>query len=117
MLHTNISGHEINGIWDTGAGLTTIDSEFANKHPDIFTFVKEIDGGDTTGSQIKMKLYTVKKLMIGTLVLENVQFLAYDFSPIRAKLNDPTINMAIGFNILIHHDWYFDMKNQTWTAK
>lgn len=117
LLHTHISGHEINGIWDTGAGLTTIDTEFVKKNPDLFTFVKDIDGGDTTGSSLKMKLYMVKKIQIGSMTLENVQFLAYDFSPIRTKLNDPTINMAIGFNILIHHDWYFDMKNHTWTAK
>lgn len=114
LIHTKISNNEVNGIWDTGAGLTTIDTEFVKKNSNLFTFVKDIEGGDTTGSIINMKLYLVKKIQIGSITLENVQFLAHDFSPIKTKLNDPTINMAIGFNMIIHHDWYFDMINKSW---
>ena len=117
LIDANISGAKMSGIWDTGAGLTTIDSGFVKKNATLFEFVKELDANDPTGNGFKMKLYTIKKIRIGSLNFDNVQVLAYDFSAIRAKFNDQSINMAIGFNLMIHNDWYFNMKNHTWFVK
>lgn len=117
LIDTQIGNLNTCGIWDTGAGLTTIDTKLVESNPNIFTLSKELDAGDPTGAEFKMKLYAAKEIKIGNLVLKDVQFLAFDFSIIHEKLNDPNVNLAIGFNILVHHDWYFDMKSKVWTAK
>lgn len=117
LLEADMSGVKISGIWDTGAGLTTVDSGYIKKHPDLFEFVKELEANDPTGNGFKMRLYKIKKFKIGHLNFDNMKVLSYDFSAIRAKINDQSINMAIGFNTIINNDWYFNLKDYMWMVK
>lgn len=105
-------------IWDTGAGLTTIDQKFISDHAGSFQFIKNISVGDALvdGATV-MKLYLVSDVVIGHLHMKNVKVLGADFTAIQEKLNDASIVGAVGFNVLASYNWYFDMKSKTYSVK
>ena len=105
-------------IWDTGAGLTTVDQKFIADHPENFRFIKNIKVGDAViDGASTMKLYMATELIIGNLHLKDIRILSADFSAIQEKLNDNSIFGAAGFNVLESYNWYFDMKSKTYSVR
>lgn len=105
-------------IWDTGAGLTTIDQKIIDAHPGIFRYLKTLEVGDTVSEKgMQLKLYEVDSLKVGPLLLQKVKILGADFSFIAKKVGDPDLGGALGYNVLTHYKWYFDMATQKYSVQ
>lgn len=109
------SGPTLVGIWDTGAGLTLIDIADVKANPSNFVFVKSSSGDDTTGSQLTLPIYNMKFLKIGSLKYRDVKILAADLSGMRKAIGD-NVRMAIGHNVIVKNDWFFNLKSRRWAA-
>lgn len=105
-------------IWDTGAGLTTLDQKIIEQQPGDFEFIRDIEVGNTVGSgKTLMKLYRAKVARVSDASLNDVLVLATDFSQVQAKTGDSTVVGALGFNALRNHVWYFNMPNLRYLVK
>ena len=84
VLQVGLAEADQPAVWDTGAGLTSVDQAFAQAHSDIFTYVQDITGGyDANGKPVKLSLYTLKQLKIAGKVFIGLSVLGFDFTPIR----------------------------------
>lgn len=109
------SNQDVYGIWDTGAGLTSVDEDFVKANPQHFTFIQDIIGGDGSGVQIPMKLYKAHEIEIGGIKFSNEYVIAFDFAPIRPYFNK-NVQFVIGYNIITKANWYFDFNNNDWSV-
>jgi hypothetical protein len=112
-LELKILGRPYFAVFDTGAGLTSVDQPFVDRNPDSFTFVRAIQGKDGGGHSVAMKLYRIKRLEIDSAVLENEYVLAFDFGRIRDYFGENT-PLILGFNVITKHNWAIDLKNNSW---
>jgi hypothetical protein len=118
----NISG---SAIFDTGCGITVIDSQVVAANLKLFKpftvavagKIKNVDTEaiDGTGHPIKGSLYFLEGLQIGSLKLGSQLIVAFPFSEIVKNKMDSAI-MIIGSNTMVAADWIFDLKNNLWTA-
>lgn len=116
-LDTNIESLSVRVIFDTGAGLTTIDQKIIDQNPKVFRFLKSLSVGDSLEvNSMQLKLYEIKEAQIGGLGFQNVKVLGADFTQIRNRLKDQSIQGALGYNVLIQHNWHFDMATQKYSV-
>lgn len=116
LLNIDIENKSYISIWDTGAGLTTIDKKLVAENPNNFTFIQETEGNDCNEGSLKLNLYLAKKLRVGNIVFKDLKVLVHDFEPISQALGEQ-IDLALGFNALILKNWKFDLINKTWSAE
>lgn len=84
-------------------------------NPSNFIFIKNSTGGDTTGASVVLPIYRAKLLKVGPLEFRDLKVLAMDLSGMRKAIGDD-IRVAIGYNVISQHDWYFDLKNLKWSS-
>ncbi|WII73401.1 aspartyl protease family protein [Bdellovibrio sp. 22V] len=112
------NGLRLHLIWDTGAGLTTIDQKVIDENPSIFSFIKSLDVGDTVHAKaMQLKLYEATNFAIGSVSLKKVQVLGADFSSIKSKLGAQSIQGALGYNVITHFSWYFDLQAKKYSVR
>lgn len=107
------SNNKLKAIFDTGAELNSIDSHYVKKHPELFDFVQNIDGGsDITGSKVVMKLYKIKQpVFIEGQMAEIGNLLSFDFGGLRDYFG-PDAPIILGVNTIRSYDWVVDYKNK-----
>ncbi|MGE3610364.1 MAG: hypothetical protein AB7I27_12310 [Bacteriovoracaceae bacterium] len=116
-IPVQVGGTQTRGLWDTGAGLTSIDINYIISNPDEFIFVQDISNGvDGTGKPVVMKLYKVKNLVIDKHVFLNEYVLGISFDVIREHV-DKNISVIIGFNLITKANWYFDLQEKLWAIE
>lgn len=112
-----LAGQNVYGILDTGADLTSVDSQFVARHPEMFEYVTETKAGFATGSTNKPKLYKLKNLQLGGQTLTGSFVLVYDFGPDLREFLGGEAPILIGFNVISKfNSWTIDLKNFTWDA-
>jgi hypothetical protein len=115
LMTTQVEGLEIQALWDTGAGLSVVDLDFANTHSELFTKSQVIPNGrDSNGNPVNMIMYQLKKMNIGSKSFENVTFVGIDLSKVRVGLGHET-NLILGYNIISQANWYIDTRTRTWS--
>lgn len=116
LLNVAIENKNYTSIWDTGAGLTTIDKKLITENPDNFIFLQKTEGDDCNEGSLKLNLYLAKSLNVGNILFKDLKVLVHEFEPISNVLGEQ-IDMALGFNALILKNWKFDLTNNTWWAE
>lgn len=112
-----IGADRMNALWDTGAGLSSVDVEYVQTHPHEFDFIQDIDNGfDGTGKPVAMKLYSIKEIKIGPRLFKNEKVLAIDFSIVRDHISKD-IALILGFNLITKMNWFFDLAKKQWFAE
>jgi len=118
LVSSTFSGIRLRLIWDTGAGLTTIDQKVIDEHPTAFRFIKRLNVGDTVHAEaMQLKLYEVRNFAIGPVKLQKVKVLGADFNSIKSKLRDQSIQGALGYNVITQFSWYFDLPEQKYLVR
>ncbi len=116
-LPTSLNTEKLLAIFDTGAGITTVDRDFVKRFNDSFEFIQKIEGGkDINGHLVEMVLYRCHSLIIGNKILENDLALAIDFSSIKKHLGD-NAPIILGFNHIAKHCWHFEPNTKLWSLK
>jgi hypothetical protein len=101
----------VDGVWDTGAGITIVDRTWAEAHPEIVTITKEFDTGTdvygNTGRNLKGRLAPCR--------IGNVTFPEQDCG--LPDLSHLGITMFLGLPLISHANWYMDFPQRRWTNK
>jgi len=105
------------GIWDTGAELTVISTEFKEKYRHLLNNPKKINNGiDSTGAKIDFTLWSLTSLTIAGNAFSNIHVLEMDFDKLRRHF-DKNVEIIIGFNLIIKANWEFNMKTKTFDVQ
>lgn len=96
-------------IFDTGAGITVVDTAFARTHPDLFTYAGEATGTDSAGTEMTVDLYEMAGVTIGDR----------DFAPTRVAVLDlPQVDgrmdVGLGYPAIRQAIWVFDFPANRW---
>lgn len=101
---------------DTGASMTVVSKEFAQKNSRYFTLISEFDqGSDTHGHKLTAKLMLMSGITIGELVVAGEYVMAIDFKGIK-KFAGEKVDFIIGHNMLKNANWYFDLVDRKWAV-
>ncbi len=71
FIKAKINGVEGRFILDTGAGINVITKKFASKLNDVIPLDGTFTGFRATGEKLNMKLFSVKNIEIGNLIIHN----------------------------------------------
>jgi hypothetical protein len=113
---TRLGTKDINGLFDTGADITLVDLQFVKANAQIFKFVRNTEGIDSTGHQQDSPIYEVSSLRIGRLLLKKVEMATYDFGDdFRKKMEG--VPIIVGDNVIYHAKWSFDLKQDLWAVE
>jgi hypothetical protein len=113
IISVQIANETVSAVFDTGAGLTSIDEEFVKSHPTSFVFIQDIPAKDVTGTTFMMKLYQMKSLTIGGRVIPDDYVLAMPIvTSLKKYLGD--VPLILGLNHIQKLNWYFDLSENTW---
>ena len=102
-----IGGEKVTAMFDTGAALTVVDANLISKKPDLFAFLGDVNGGDSTNHKVDMKAYQAKELVIGNTSFKDLLVLSMDFTQMKKYFGND-VHAIIGFNLFVQRNWYFD---------
>jgi hypothetical protein len=85
--------------WDTGAGITVVDTRFIREHPTYFTEPGRSQGTDATGTHVETPMFTMDAVVIGERIFPPHRVAGVDLSPVNAALRMP-MDMIVGFSTI-----------------
>jgi Aspartyl protease len=101
--------------WDTGAGLTAVDVDFADSHPHLFEHVRATRGVDASGVEIPSQLCRMAAFRVGGIAIKSSACAVVDFGPHNATLEQP-ISFVLGMPAIVQADWSFDFPQRRWSV-
>lgn len=117
LLPITIAGFTEHAVFDTGANLTSIDSDFVDAHPEAFKQLNE-DASvikDGANQNLSVHYFKVADLMVGPLHYKNQIVTSFKFP--KAMKKAIGARMIIGSNTMVQTDWLMDLKKNNWTAR
>jgi hypothetical protein len=95
-------------LWDTGAGMTVVDRDWAESHPDAVTVLTETsDGTDATGNTVAVVQGWLASCTIGGVTFPDQPGAVVDLSELNAHLAIP-IHLGLGLPQISQASWYMD---------
>jgi hypothetical protein len=96
-------------IFDTGAGITVVDTSFVRAHPHLFTHTGQTTATDSAGAQVTVDLHQMTAVTIAD----------HRFAPTRVAVADlPQVNgrmdAALGYPTIRQAVWSFDFPANRW---
>lgn len=121
-LHRSSRGHILMDVvwpgttahayWDSGAGISVVDSGFLARHPDLFQFAGTSTGTDATGANAELPTYWVREARIGDRMFERHRAVATDLPQENGRMD-----MILGYPALRQVVWMFDFPTRRWTIE
>ena len=108
-------GMSARAVWDTGAGMTVVDSQFVKDNPSLFRELSLSSGTDSAGVTRETPLFAMKAMTIGNTAFPAHKVAALDLSPIKASTDVP-MDLILGYNLLHRANWWFDFPNRKWAV-
>lgn len=110
QLVANFGNQKVVCIFDTGAGLSVIDSKFVEKYPDFFQLAdSEATVGDANDVNTATAIYNVSTFAIGNVDFSNSTVVALDMDDFKSILGVDHM-MILGFNHIVGKRWAFDFE-------
>ncbi len=106
--------HRASACWDTGAGITVVDSGFVARHPHLFTALGSSQGTDAHGRTEHTPTFVMASPTIGGQRFEPHPIAAVDLSAINASVSRP-IDLILGYTTLRQADWVMDFPSKRWS--
>ncbi|NOK61230.1 MAG: hypothetical protein GFH27_549307n212 [Chloroflexi bacterium AL-W] len=113
--YVNVQFGEIKAeaVWDTGSGVTAVDTNFIEKHPTLFEEIGTSVGTDATGSKLETSEFMMAASVIGREAFSPHKVVGIDFSRMNASLEKP-MNLLLGYTTRKKANWLFDFPNKVW---
>lgn len=108
-------GTTARALWDSGAGITVVDTAFHDEHPRLFTEVGDTTGTDSTGTQMSTPTCTIAEFSAGTLRLAPHVAAIVDLTP-TATADEPRTDLILGYPALSQANWMLDFPAHRWAA-
>jgi hypothetical protein len=106
----------VSACWDTGAGLSAVDANFAHSHPHLFEHVRSTRGIDSSGAEIPSQLCRMAACRVGGITIEPSVCAVIDFGPYNATVDHP-ISFVLGMPAIVQADWTFDFPQRRWRVR
>lgn len=107
----NFGNQKLVCIFDTGAGLSVIDSKFVEKFPEFFKLSdSEATVGDANDINTATAIYNVSTFSIGDVDFSNSSVVALDMDDFKSILGVEHM-MILGFNHIVGKKWAFDFES------
>lgn len=104
----------VRAVWDTGAGITIVDRDWAEQHPEIVRMLEGVsEGTDATGTIQQTQNGILAASRIGGLDFAEQDCGLVDLGPVNARLAEPLI-MIIGLPLIAAADWVIDFAGRRW---
>ncbi len=100
-------------VWDTGAGMTVVDSGFIQRHPGLFKPAGQTEGTDSGGASCRTALYEMAAAAIGGVEFPAQRVAGIDLALISAHADIP-LEMIVGYSTMRAADWVFDFPGRQW---
>lgn len=113
----------VNGCWDTGAGLTAVDTGFARAHSELFDALRSSVGIDASGVEISSDIATMAACSIGDVEFPESACALVDLSALNEHLRLQSIEdggryepmlFIVGMPLIQLADWDFDFPAAKW---
>ena len=96
-------------LFDTGAGISMVDTSFVRAHPDLFSHAGETVGTDSSGTEATVDLYDMDAVTIGDR----------GFAPTRVAVVDlpqdvGRMDVILGYPTIRQAVWVFDFPANRW---
>ncbi|MFP3854991.1 MAG: retropepsin-like aspartic protease [Anaerolineales bacterium] len=102
-----------NATWDTGAGITVVDTVFIHEHPERFKALEPSLGTDSAGETRQTPMFTMQGLRLQGLLFPSHTVAGVDLSHVNRNIETP-MDMILGYSSLRLADWYFDFPRRKW---
>jgi Aspartyl protease len=102
-----------NAVWDTGSGMTVVDTNFIARTPGFFPAAGQSTGTDSTGAQQETPMYLMAAATIGGYTFPTQRVAAVDLSQVNATLERP-MDLIVGYNLYSQAHWLFDFPRRRW---
>ena len=106
-------GATASAVWDTGAGLTLVDTAFLRAHAALFEELGSSQGTDATGASMEAQLYTMSAPTIGGVRFPPHIVAGVDLSFVNATIELP-MDLILGYTTLRQAHWLFDFPRKRW---
>lgn len=101
------SGTGAQGVLDTGASITVVDSAFVELHPDLFVADGFSEGMDATGERQATAMMTMAPMTLLGSRFDDSKVAVVDLSAANTELERP-MNLIVGWPILSQGAFYID---------
>ncbi len=117
---------EVVACWDTGAGLTAVDTEFARTHPELFEPIRAAVGIDASGVEMSTRIAGMQGCPIGDVRFPASVCALVDLSALNASLQQRAraegrdfqpMSFIIGMPLISQADWDFDFPVRRWSLR
>lgn len=112
---TTAEGSVFAAVFDTGAGITVLDSAFADEHPEWFSDHSSATGTDAAGHQVSTPVAHMHGTAIGDHPLQPHRVAFLDLRAQTAHLRQP-LDVILGLPAIAQFDWWFDVEQRTWAV-
>ena len=102
--------------WDTGAGLSAVDVDFADSHPQLFEHVRATVGVDASGVEMPSQLCGMAAFRVGGIAIDSSACAIVDLGPLNAVLEQP-ISFVLGMPAIVQADWTLDFPQHRWLVR
>lgn len=100
-------------VWDTGASITVVDTNFVARTPGFFPAAGQSTGTDSTGAQQETPMYVMAAATIGGYTFPTQRVAAVDLARVNATLERP-MDLIVGYNAYSKARWLFDFPRRRW---
>jgi len=112
-VEVNWVGHTARAVWDTGAGVTVVDSAFARAHHHLFSPHATAVATDSHGNSSETPLVTMAACSIGGREFAASVAAIADIAGIQ-RPGDPRFELILGYPVIAQADWSIDLRGGTW---
>jgi len=113
-VNINFGELETRAVWDTGAGITVVDTRFINSHPAFFQEAGTSTGTDSTGAMSSTPMFVMQGATIGGRRFAPTKVAAIDLAPIITS-TDIRMDLILGYNLIKEANWLFDFPRKKWS--
>jgi hypothetical protein len=107
-------GATARSVWDTGASLTIVDTNFVEKYPTYFQEIGQSSGTDSTGATMETPMYIMAETKIGGHRFPPHKVAGVDLSGVNDSIEVP-MDLILGYTTLSQANWLFDFPDKRWT--
>ncbi|MBG6218609.1 hypothetical protein IWX75_003096 [Arthrobacter sp. CAN_A6] len=113
-LDVVVESETASAVWDTGAGITVVDTSLIAQHPQMFYQVDPTSGTDGAGQTQQTPTYIMGPVTTAGVSFEAQKVAAVDLSAANATLDRP-MDLILGYPALNQATWYMDFPRRQWT--
>lgn len=112
--HVDVRWGDVTGraVWDTGAGMTIVSTDFWRAHPELFTWTGTTTGTDANGQQQETPTYVVHGCDIAGLPFRSHPIAVVDL----AQMGATGIDLILGYTTMCQANWHVDFPRRTWAC-